>query len=107
MESLFGDSHINPTSRNYHFFKRKLLVMAFKKQTEHSNPIFSKLDLLKIEDIHQLQLLSFVFDCQNKIAPVYFHDYFVQCSQIHNFNTRLASRDLFLVRKIPFNMVLI
>ena len=81
--------------------------MAFKKQTEHSNPILSKLELLKIEDIRQLQLLSFVFDCQNKIAPVYFHDYFIQCSQIHNFNTRLAPRvDLFLEREIPFNMVL-
>ena len=77
--------------------------MAFKKQTEHSNPIFSKLELLKIEDIRQLQLLSFVFDCLNKIAPVYFHDYFVQCSQVQNFNTRLASRgDLFLERKNAF-----
>ena len=96
-----------------HILKLSLLqtkiigVMAFKKQTGHSNPIFSKLELLMIEDIHQLQLLSFVFDCQNKIAPVYFHDYFVQCSQVQNFNTRLASRgDLFLERKIPFNMAL-
>ena len=96
-----------------HILKLSLLqtkiigVMAFKKQTGHSSPIFSKLELLMIEDIHQLQLLSFVFDCQNKIAPVYFHDYFVQCSQVHNFNTRLASRgDLFLERKIPFNMAL-
>ena len=104
MESLFGDSHINPTSRNCHFFKRKLLESWLsKKQTEHSNPIFSKLELLKIEDICQLQLLSFAFDCQNKIAPVYFHDYFVQCSQFHNFNTRLASHgDLFLERKNTF-----
>ena len=41
--------------------KKIIRVMAFKKQTEHSNPIFSKLELLKIEDIRQLQLLSFVF----------------------------------------------
>ena len=87
--------------------KKIIKVMAFKKQTEHSSPIFSTLELLKIEDIRQLQLLSFVFDCLNKIAPVYFHDYFVQCSQLHNFNTRLASRgDLFWRGKIPFNMVL-
>ena len=85
--------------------KKIIRVMAFKNK--HSNPIFSKLELLKIEDIRQLQLLSFVFDCQNKIAPVYFHENFVQCSQIHHFNTRLASRgDLFWRGKIPFNMVL-
>ena len=58
---------------------------------EHSNPIFSKLELLKVVDICQLQVLSFVFDCLNKIASVYFLDHFVQCSQVHNFNTRLAS----------------
>ena len=93
-------SHIQKLS----LLRKKIIrVMAFKKQTEHSDPIFSNLELLKIEDIRQLQLLSFVFDCLNKIAPVYFHDYFVQCSQVHNFNTRLASRgDPFLERKNTF-----
>ena len=31
-----------------------------------------QLDFLKIEDIRQLQLLSFVYDCLNKTAPVFF-----------------------------------
>ena len=83
--------------------KKIIRVMTFNKVTEHSNPIFARLEFLKIQDIHQLQLLSFVYDCLNKTAPVYFHDYFVSCSQLHHFNTRLASRgDLFLERKNTF-----
>ena len=74
--------------------------MTFSKMNAHTNPIFIQLDFLKIEDIRQLQLLSFVYGCLNKTAPVFFHDYFTPSSERHNFNTRLASRgDLFLEQK--------
>ena len=70
--------------------------MTFNKMNTHTNPIFILLDFLKIEDIRPLQLLSFVYDCLNKTAPVFFHDYFTPSSERHHFNTRLASRgDLF------------
>ena len=77
--------------------------MAFNKVTEHSNPIFARLKFLKTEDVRQLQLHSFVYDGLNKTESVYFHDYFVSSSQLHHFNTRLASHgDLFLERRNTF-----
>ena len=77
--------------------------MTFASKTDHSDPIFANLEFPKTDSIKQLQLLSFVYDCQNKLAPVHFQDYFVPCSQVHRFNTRLASRgDLFLERKNTF-----
>ena len=77
--------------------------VTFNKQTVHSTPIFATIQLLKIDDIRQLQLLTFVYDCLNKLAPTYFHHYFVNCSQVHSYCTRLASRgDLFLERKNTF-----
>ena len=66
--------------------------MTFDKQNAHTTHIFASLEFLKFDDIRQLQLLSFVYDCQNKLTPIYFHDYFVQCSQVHHYSTRLASR---------------
>ena len=48
-------------------------VMTFTKQTAHSTSIFANIQLLKIDDIRELQLLTFVYDCQNKLAPTYFH----------------------------------
>ena len=79
--------------------------MTFNKQTVSSTPIFSYLEFLKTDDIRQFQLLSFVYDCQNKLAPAYFHKFFVQCAQIHSYSKRLASRgDLFLERKYKFQL---
>ena len=47
--------------------------------------------------------LPFVYDCQNKLAPAYFHKFFIQCAQIHSCSTRLAPRcDLLLERKNTF-----
>ena len=90
--------------QNLFLIQKKIVrVMTFNKVTKHSNPIFARLEFLKIEDIWQLQLLSFVYDCLNLTSPVYFHDYFVSCSQLHHFNTRLASHgDLFLEKKNAF-----
>ena len=83
--------------------KKIIKVMTSNKQTAHSTPIFANIQLLKIDDIRQLQLLTFVYDCLNKLAPTYFHHYFVKCSQVHSYSTRLASRgDLFLERKNTF-----
>ena len=66
-------------------------------------PFFSNLKFLKMDDIRQFQLLPFVYDCQNKLAPAYFHTLFVQCTQIHSYSKRLAScGDLFLKRKNTF-----
>ena len=78
--------------------KKIIKVLTFNKQTAHSTPIFADIQLLKIDDICQLQLLTFVYDCLNKLSPL-----FVKCSQVHSYSTRLASRgDLFLERKNTF-----
>ena len=48
-------------------------------------------------------IVTFVYDCQNKLAPTYFHHYFVRYSQVHDYNTRLAScGNSFLERKNTF-----
>ena len=71
--------------------------MTFNKMNTHTNPISTQLEFLKIEDIRQFQLLSFVYDCLNKPAPVFFHDYFTPSSEWHTYSTRLVSHgDLFL-----------
>ena len=102
---VWGFTHKAYVQKIFLLLKKNVRVMTFASKTDHSNSIFANLEFLKIDSIRQLQSLSVVYDCQNKLAPVHFHDYFVPCSQVHRFNTRLASRsDLFLDRKIHFNM---
>ena len=93
----------NLRTKNFSSSKKIVRFMAFASKTDHSDPIFANLEFLKIDGTRQLHLFSFVYDCQNKPAPVHFHDYFAPSSQGHRFNTRLASRgDLFLERKNKF-----
>ena len=83
--------------------KKIVRIMCFEEPTAHTEPLFKKLQFLKVRDIHELQLLSFIYDCQNKIAPAHFHSYFTPCYGVHSINTRQASRgDLFLTRKTTF-----
>ena len=48
--------------------KKIVRVMTFASKTDHTDPIFTNLEFLKIDGIRQLQLLSFVYDCHNKLA---------------------------------------
>ena len=66
----------------------------------HTSPLFLDLQILKLEDIYSLYISFFAYECVNNIAPIHFRDYFTQISELHQYNTRSASRgDLFLVRK--------
>ena len=83
--------------------KKIIRIICFREPTARAEPLFKELNLLKIREIHELQLLSFVWDCQNNIAPTHFHSYFTHSYKVHSFNTRQASRaDLFLTRKTTF-----
>ena len=80
--------------------KKAVRAMTFNDPLAHTSPIFSELQLLKLEDIHCLHISSFVYECHNKLAPIHFRDYFTQMSESRSYNTRGAARgDFFLVRK--------
>ena len=77
--------------------------MTFSEINAHTAPLFSQLGILKVYDVHQFQLLSFVYACHCRLAPVQFHSYFKPSFEVHNYNTSMASRgDLFLQRKNTF-----
>ena len=88
--------------------KKAVRAMTFNDPLAHTSPIFSELQLLKLEDIHCLYISSFVYECHNKLAPIHFRDYFTQMSEFHSYNTRGAARgDIFLVRKNTLQSLLI
>ena len=58
--------------------KKIVRIMNFKEPNSHTEPLFAQLRFLKIRDIHELQLLSFMYDCQNHLAPTHSHSYFTQ-----------------------------
>ena len=56
--------------------KKIIRKMNFKEPNSHTEPLFAQLQFLKIHDMHELQLLSFMYDCRNHLAPTHFHSYF-------------------------------
>ena len=68
--------------------------------TSHSAPIFLNLKILKLHDLFQLKLLSFVYESVNKISPVCFHNFFRSVESVHQYDTRQAGKDdIFLPQK--------
>ena len=53
-----------------------------------SNPLFFKLEILKIQDLFKVKINMFIYKCLNKNTPINFHNWFLCTTQIHNYNTR-------------------
>ena len=53
-----------------------------------SDPIFHKLNILKINDIYKFQVAKFIFRNLNNLAPVNFQNWFCPLNSIHNYHTR-------------------
>ena len=79
------------TSTPIHILQKKVVgAITFNNFVAPSTPIFSELKILKLYDLFYLKLLSFVYECVNKISPSYFHDYFTLLSSVHQYDTRQA-----------------
>ena len=54
-----------------------------------SDPIFTKLEMLKVSDIYKYQVSKLIFKCINGIAPVNFQNWLKINQERHCYNTRL------------------
>ena len=82
--------------------KKVLKSITFNDITSPALPIFHNLELLTLADIHNLQVVSFVYECVNELSPSYFCDYFKTLSSMHaNLGTRQATMgNLFLQKGV-------
>ena len=94
---LTYETHINPV---FLLQKRVIRAIAFEHFTSPTTPLFSDLKILKLCDLFKLKLLSFVYDCVNKISPSCFHSFFDLVQSVHQHGTRQATKsDIFLTQK--------
>ena len=52
--------------------KKAMRIICSSGYLSHSEPLFKKLNVLKIDDMFKLQLLTFCFDLINNNLPAYF-----------------------------------
>ena len=80
--------------------KKIMKVITCNEMIAHSTPIFDSLQILRLNDVFQLQLASFVYEHVNNLSPLYFRNYFTAISSTHSIGTRQSKRGgLFVERK--------
>ena len=58
---------------------------------DHSDPLFIRFAILKVQDLHKLQLGNFFFTWRQQFTPAQFKFYFIQATSVHGYNTHFAS----------------
>jgi hypothetical protein len=73
--------------------KRAIRIITNSNYNAHTDPLFKKLNLLKINDIRKTFELKFYYRFCNRQLPEYFLQSFIQTNhQIHHLNTRHSNR---------------
>ena len=72
--------------------KKAVRAMTCAKYTAHTGPIFQKLNLLKLKDIHKIQQLKFYYKLKQNHLPEYFNTILtLKACDVHNHLTRNRS----------------
>ena len=97
--SVWGSTYPMYTDSIFILQKRILKIITFNEVTVSSAPLFDSLQILKLNDSFKLQVTSFVYECLNSLAPIYFREYFTSIQSIHSIGTRQSKKDdLYVLR---------
>ena len=68
-------------------------IITFNEVTAPSEPIFDSLQILKLNDIIVMYIVSFVvYECVHNLAPTYFNNYFTRIHNVHSIGTRQSKK---------------
>ena len=76
------------TTRIQKLQKWSVRSITLSKYNAHTNPLFIRLKLLKIQDMYSLCLLKFYHKYKNNVLPSYFNGMFEVVYPTHNYSTR-------------------
>jgi len=68
--------------------KKALRTINKAKYNSHSNPLFKKSEILKVDDLYKQECTKLFIRNRQNTLPIYFIDQLVVNSQIHGHNTR-------------------
>ena len=95
MPLKFGGQHLSLTLKRYQSYRKELRLLTFNDiypttpgPLRPTDPIFVKLNFLKVEEIYNYQVSKFVFKCINRTTPIQFHDWYKLSDVIHEHSTR-------------------
>ena len=63
-------------------------IVTFSDFNSHTNPLFTDLKILKVDDVIKLNLLKFIYEFKHDLLPSEISNIFEYNTDIHNYNTR-------------------
>ena len=85
--NVIWDQNSNAVYRVFVLQKKALRIICFQPRDCYSSPLFKKHNLLKSEDKIKLENVLLVSKYFNNILPSIFNNWFILCSDMHNYNT--------------------
>ena len=76
------------------------IISSFSEPKSHSEPLFKSLNLLKLKDVSESQILSFVYQWSRRLLPSCFSEYFKFTSSVHSYSTRQSCNRNFYVTSV-------
>ena len=77
--------------------KRAVRIITFSKPDAHSEPLFKQLSILNLKDLVSYHILLFVYQYHYDMFPESFNGYFYKVAFMHNYNSRLASKQSYCI----------
>lgn len=68
--------------------KRAIRMLGNLQWNSHTDPFFYKFNILKIGELHKLQVACFMFKVNQGLMPQYFLQMFTTNAAVHSYNTR-------------------
>ena len=72
--------------------KRCIRIICSAKYREHTDPLFTQLGLLKLEDINKYMYGKFMYRCYHTTVPELFNNIFTSIRDVHKYNTRQSNQ---------------
>ena len=90
--SVWGLTHPTTLVPIYKGSEKIIRAISFNDKYASSSPLFQRLEILKLNDLHTFNLLCFVFQCNQVTSIGPFQNYFLPLTSVYNYNTRKASK---------------
>ena len=92
--SIYGLGNKNSLDRIQKVQNQLLKVLTNKRYRYSTNLLHNDLDILKVKDIRNLEILTFMHNFFSNKLPSVFDNYFTTFANVHTINTRNSQRRL-------------
>ena len=96
---VWGNANVNNINRIQTLQKRAVRAISNSDFNAHTAPLFKDLNILKINDQLDHQNSSLLWDLDHDNMPEALSSYFTQVNEIHGYETRLATSNMYFVKK--------